>query len=170
MHKQILYPSVPLRVMAMLIDTMILSFFFHYFIQSAGLILFRLIFSDVLVHNNIELARADEISTIINSDVFKNAATLNSYLQMTFLMLSIEFLLLMIYSVFFLARFGATPGKFLLKMKVVSDINYSKLTIDQAILRSFGYLFFMFSIFTIYSTRERRTIQDYLGRTVVIKT
>jgi uncharacterized RDD family membrane protein YckC len=77
------------------------------------------------------------------------------------------------FPIFWASPIGATPGKYLLKIKIVS-IDGSLLTFKQAFIRYvltfassvsifIGYLFYFF-------TEKKQTFHDFIARTVVVET
>jgi uncharacterized RDD family membrane protein YckC len=78
----------------------------------------------------------------------------------------------MIYSIFFVAIWGATPGKKLLKMKIV-DKNYNKPKFWQIILReSFGKIvtgmLLLISVLLVLFHKQKRSIHDFIAGTYVV--
>jgi len=85
----------------------------------------------------------------------------------------LSFFILMFVAVIFWKKFdGATPGKKILKIKVVDVKTFGEITNTQAITRSFGYipaiLSFGIGIFMIAFRKDKRGLQDLLAGTVVV--
>ena len=85
----------------------------------------------------------------------------------------ISFFLFMFVAVVFWRKFdGATPGKKILKIKIVDNKTFDKITNTQAITRSFGYipatLFFGIGILMIGFRKDKRGLHDFLSGTAVI--
>jgi uncharacterized RDD family membrane protein YckC len=76
------------------------------------------------------------------------------------------------YSVFFVGRFGATPGKMALKLRIVRS-DRSKLTYGRATARFFAQIVTSLTAFVGYVMAafdsEKRALHDYLCDTRVIK-
>lgn len=82
-----------------------------------------------------------------------------------------RFIAQLLYSPVFTAIWGATPGKMLLGMKVVSE-DYQKLSVGRVILREvvgkyvsaivLGHIWILFS-------KRNQTAWDYMAKTVVVK-
>ncbi len=67
---------------------------------------------------------------------------------------------------------GATPGKKLVKIKIVDAKTFGSITNVQAITRSLGYIVsilpFLFGFFMIAFRKDKRALHDLLAGTVVI--
>jgi uncharacterized RDD family membrane protein YckC len=78
----------------------------------------------------------------------------------------------LIYSVFFVSLKGATPGKMLLKMKIV-DRNYAKPTFWRVLLRESvgkyvsGLLLLISGLMVIFQ-KQKRSLHDFIADTYVI--
>ncbi len=76
------------------------------------------------------------------------------------------------YYIFFGTRFGATPGKMLLKMKIV-DHNYVKPSMGRIMLRETvgkwvsGMIFLISVLFVIFD-KQKRSLHDLIASTYVI--
>lgn len=78
----------------------------------------------------------------------------------------------LIYQTIFVWYYGATIGKLILKIRVIDDISLQRVSFFQALLRSLGrivsqsflYLGFILGFFT----EGRKTLHDYVGRTLVV--
>ena len=85
----------------------------------------------------------------------------------------ISFFIFMFVAVIFWKKFdGATPGKKILKIKVVDFKTFGEITNTQAITRSFGYipatLFFGIGILMVAFRKDKRGLHDLLAGTAVI--
>jgi uncharacterized RDD family membrane protein YckC len=78
-----------------------------------------------------------------------------------------------LYFVWTVSRFGGTPAKLLLGLRVVDSSHGGKLTLGQAVLREVvgKFLFGWFMAFTItgVATGQIRAFQDWLAKSVVKK-
>lgn len=84
-----------------------------------------------------------------------------------------EFSVLIVTLLFWEKYKGATPGKKILKIKIVDALTFEDITNKQAITRSFGYIVssipFFLGFFLILFRRDKRALHDILAHTVVIK-
>lgn len=100
---------------------------------------------------------------VLNNEEFVRSWTSNFMMQMVFWC---------VYSAIFWHFWSATPGKMLLRMKVVDSKTEGRINDLQVFLRAAGYLisatFFCLGFFWIAFNKKRRGWHDYLGDTVVI--
>ncbi len=75
--------------------------------------------------------------------------------------------LLGVYVVFFTYRYGATPGKMIMGLKVADQTTRDKLTFSQCIIRYISYLT-GFSIIFAGMRHDKRTWGDFIADTIVI--
>ncbi len=91
-----------------------------------------------------------------------------------FIQSNIIYLLLLkiIYHTFFVGLNGMTPGKYLLKIKVVDENNFELIGYNRAfvraIVRTFGELIFYITFIPAFFTPRRQTLHDKLAKSVVI--
>lgn len=87
--------------------------------------------------------------------------------------LSLLFLIPLVFRVGFLMSMGATPGKWLLGLRVVDATSGRKLRLDQAVIRSLSeFLSFFFSYtpqVVAFFRADRRQLADLLAQTRVIQ-
>jgi uncharacterized RDD family membrane protein YckC len=76
------------------------------------------------------------------------------------------------YEVFFVGRFGGTPGKLLLHLRIVRS-DFSRVTYSRAAIRFFGLLISDLTMYIGYIMvafdPQRRALHDYIADTRVIK-
>ncbi|RDD34622.1 RDD family protein [Wolbachia endosymbiont of Cylisticus convexus] len=84
----------------------------------------------------------------------------------------VQFIMLFSYVVYMWIRFGATPGKFLLGLRVVNAQTFEKLTLKQATKRFFSFILSTAPLFLgfIWSSFDKRcqTWHDKIADTVVV--
>lgn len=162
------YASLNRRLMAAIIDLLLiliittpitnwlLSFF------PGGGDIFSLMFSYLETHKNDTI----QISGLIQHLEAHNAIT--SYI----LSQAISFSMVMAYCIMFWSWQGATPGKMLLRMKVVDMASGGSVTIRQATLRAFGYILSSITLclgfIMINFRKDCRGLHDILSGTAVI--
>lgn len=78
-----------------------------------------------------------------------------------------------LYFVFFISRFGQTPGKWFMGLKVVSEDGYSPVSMERAFIRWLGYyvnmVFFGLGYLWIFVDPNRQGFHDKMAKTIVIK-
>ena len=103
---------------------------------------------------------------------FENPANLGPFLtiQAAFVLLSL--VLAFVYEVLFVGRFGGTPGKLLLHMRIVRS-DFSRLTYARSAIRFFGKMLSDLTMYIGYIMvgfdPQRRALHDYIADTRVIK-
>lgn len=105
---------------------------------------------------------------VILLGMLSDKAFVNSWLE-NFLVQANAFLL---YAAVFWTIFQATPGKMLVRIKVVDAKTEGPLSVTQILLRLAGYVislsFFALGLFWIGMNKKRRAWHDYLADTVVL--
>ena len=140
MQKQIIYPKLVLRLLATSLDFVLL--------------------------------------TLITSPVTKIASkylpaagnTMNEILTRAAILNAISVVFIAIYFIGFWIKFGATPGKMLLKMKIVDKINYDRPSNASLVKRFLGCSTFLVGLWFIPLSKQKQALHDRIADTVVIKT
>lgn len=108
------------------------------------------------------------LEPILLSTFYPYQSSLPSYYEASIPIL-VFLIMPFIYESFFLVKFGATPGKLLLRLRVTNEY-HSNPTLLQAILRTFGYFLSRFAFLGyIWIIFTRRGWHDYLASTYVIR-
>ncbi len=74
-----------------------------------------------------------------------------------------------IYFVFFWREFGATPGKMIMRMKIVDATDYSRSSIFRLCKRFCSYITIIIGIFNMLISKTGQATHDKIAHTVVIK-
>jgi uncharacterized RDD family membrane protein YckC len=102
----------------------------------------------------------------------ENSAFLGPFLTIQAGFLLASLILAFAYEVFFVGRFGGTPGKLLLRMRIVRA-DFSRLTYGRAAIRFFGRMLTELTMYIGYIMvgfdPQRRALHDYVADTRVIK-
>jgi uncharacterized RDD family membrane protein YckC len=103
---------------------------------------------------------------------YENPSTLGTLLAIQAAFVLIGLLISFAYEVYFVGRFGGTPGKLLLRMRIVRS-DSSRLTYPRAAIRFFGKLLSDLTMYVGYIMvgfdSQRRALHDYIADTRVIK-
>jgi uncharacterized RDD family membrane protein YckC len=103
---------------------------------------------------------------------FENTSTLGTLLAIQAAFILLGFLIAFAYEVYFVGRFGGTPGKLLLRMRIIRS-DSSRLTYRRAAIRFFGKLLSDLTLYVGYIMvgfdSQRRALHDYIADTRVIK-
>jgi uncharacterized RDD family membrane protein YckC len=77
-----------------------------------------------------------------------------------------------LYHTFFIWYYGATLGKYLVKVRVIDYDNFGKVSLINSAIRSMGRLLseavFYLGFILAYYTEAKQTFHDKLGRTLVV--
>jgi uncharacterized RDD family membrane protein YckC len=102
----------------------------------------------------------------------ENTAQLGTFLTLEAAYLLLGMILSLAYEVFFVGRFGGTPGKLLLHLRIVRS-DFSRVTYSRAAIRFFGLLISDLTMYIGYIMvafdPQRRALHDYIADTRVIK-
>jgi uncharacterized RDD family membrane protein YckC len=102
----------------------------------------------------------------------ENSAFLGPFLTIQAGFLLASLILAFAYEVFFVGRYGGTPGKLLLRMRIVRA-DFSRLTYGRAAIRFFGRMLTELTMYIGYIMvgfdPQRRALHDYVADTRVIK-
>lgn len=137
--------------------------------------------------NNLELASLgtrtkafiidDILITVIILIIFWDTITKTGNDLATILMVMNQFVgqvlvLKFIYQTFFVWYYGATVGKIIVKVKVIDYDNFSRVSLTQSALRSFGRIlsemFFYIGFIFAYFNDGKQTFHDKISKTLVI--
>jgi uncharacterized RDD family membrane protein YckC len=103
---------------------------------------------------------------------FENSSTLGTLLTIQAAFVLFGLLVALAYEVYSVGRFGGTPGKLLLRMRIVRS-DSSRLTYRRAALRFFGKSLSDLTLYVGYLMvgfdSQRRALHDYIADTRVIK-
>ena len=103
---------------------------------------------------------------------FENSSALGTLLSIQAAFVLFGLLIAFAYEVYFVGRFGGTPGKLLLRMRIVRS-DFSRLTYPRAAIRFFGKSLSDLTLYLGYLMvgfdSQRRALHDYIADTRVIK-
>ena len=104
--------------------------------------------------------------------MFEDTAQLGTLLTIQAAFFLVGLIVAFAYEVFFVGRFGGTPGKLLLRMRIVRS-DYSRVTYGRAAIRYFGKMLSGLTMYIGYLMvafdPQRRALHDYIADTRVIK-
>jgi uncharacterized RDD family membrane protein YckC len=134
--------------------------------------LFLLVVRGPLMVINATLVRMHPIPAPGNMGGLENTAQLGTFLTFEAVYLLLGLILSLAYEVFFVGRFGGTPGKLLLNLRIVRS-DFSRVTYGRAAIRFFGLLLSDLTMYIGYIMvafdPQRRALHDYVADTRVIK-
>ena len=169
LRKQIIYPKFIPRIFASLIDMLIISIIMPPISFYISKYLFLYIFSDFFVINNIDISDQQAVYTIVRSVEFREYITISKVIS--YFSLNVFFLtcLISFYCIGFWKKFGATPGKMLLRFKIVTIKDYKSPSIWQLVKRFLGYISIILSIIPMIFSKNKQALHDKFADTILIK-
>ena len=169
MQKQIIYPKFIPRLFSMTIDLVILSIALTPLMNIISRYVFIYMFYQFFLDFSVNIHDTLAITEAVKRPEF------NSYISATrfFGYIAVLFLLNSLfmggYFVFFWHKFGATPGKMIMRMKIVYFDDYSRPSLYRLCKRFFGYITIIIGIFSMIVNKNGRATHDKIANTVVIK-
>jgi len=169
MKKQITYPKFIPRIFSMVIDLTILSIFLSPVMNIISRNFMIFYFQDFFQANGIDTSSLKSLSQATTSPEFAQYLTASKLFVYSGILFVVNTILMGVYFVFFWRKFGATPGKIIMRMRIVNAEDYSAPTTFQLIKRFFGYITALISIWTILFSKRGLALHDKIAGTVVIK-
>ena len=169
MKKQITYPKFIPRLFSMTIDLVILSIALTPIMNIISRYVFIYTFHQFFLDFSVNIHDTQAIAESVKMPEF------TSYISATrfFCYIAVLFLLNSLfmggYFVFFWRKFGATPGKMVMRMKIVDVDDYSRPSLYRLCKRFCGYITIIIGIFSMVLSKNGRAIHDKIANTVVIK-
>jgi uncharacterized RDD family membrane protein YckC len=171
MKKQIIYPKFIPRLFSMTIDVVIVSIFLnwimniiHVYIQSY----FSCTIMQDLFSGGYDPNKPEQILTLGEIISYLGGPGIGCIKSSLFAN-SLSILLMGTYFVFFWHKFGATPGKMIMRMKIVDADDHSKPTIYRCCKRFIGYITILIGVFRMAFSKNGQAMHDKMANTVVIK-
>lgn len=172
MKKQILYPKFIPRLFATTIDLVILSIILTPIMNFISRYIFVYLFHQFFIEYKINIADNKALAESLKSSEFlayasNSGGTFLSYVAISF---AINMVLMGIYFVFFWYKFRATPGKMIMRMRIVDAQDYSSsISIYRFCKRFCGYVTSFIGIFGMIMRKNGQATHDKIARTIVIK-
>jgi uncharacterized RDD family membrane protein YckC len=108
----------------------------------------------------------------VKLEQFENTAILGAFLTIQAAFVLVGLILAFAYEVYFVGRFAGTPGKLLLRLRIVRS-DFSRLTYGRAAIRFFGKMLSDLTLYIGYLMvgfdPQRRALHDYIADTRVVK-
>lgn len=169
MKKQIIYSKFIPRLFATTIDLLILSFALAPIMSVVTQMVFNYNFGEFFIANGIDLNDKEAMSKAASSPEFVQYLTLGAFIKHTLILMCFNGILMSFYFIFFWHRYGATPGKMMMKIKIVDNRVFGKPTLWMLIKRFFLYITAPIGVWFIIVTRRSQAMHDKMAGTVVIK-
>ena len=167
--KQIVYSKFIPRLFSTLLDLNLMALVLSPALNYLSFILIKIFFNDYFIQTDVDINNAAAIYESMLIPDFLEYLTLGVFLQYILILFVATGLLMSFYFIGFWHYFGATPGKMLLKMKIVDSENYSKPSLYRLIKRYFYYITAFVGIWSIVVSSKGQALHDKASKTVVIK-
>ncbi len=167
--KQIVYPTLFKRVMATMMDMLIFSFLFTPLISKINQWIFLAKFGAVLRDKDVDITDGNAIMEAFRTPEMAEYVTLGSVLDVVVPMTLVHISFVAICFIGCWYRFGATPVKYLMGMRIVDQTTLGKPKLTNLIWRFVGCFMFFIGIWWIFFTERRQALHDKLGNTLVVK-
>ncbi|GAB4162581.1 MAG: RDD family protein [Rickettsiaceae bacterium] len=169
MKKQIVYCKFVPRVFAMTIDLIVLSIIMTPIMNVISQYIFLHLFQDFFVTHSVDMSDKMAVSAVIRTQEFASYATANKFFTYFGLVFTLNTLFMGAYFVFFWRKFNATPGKMIMRMRVVDADDFSTPSTYRLIKRFVSYVTALIGIWSIIFNKRGMSLHDKIANTVVIK-
>jgi hypothetical protein len=170
MKKQVIYPKFIPRLFATTLDLLFLSVILTPIMNILSRYIFLYSFNQFFVDYGIDTSDRAAMETAVTMPEFGNYVTVSGFLAYIIILFIIHFLLMGVYFVGFWRKFGATPGKILLRMKIVNAEDYDMRPDTYRLIKRFlGYATAIIGLWSILISKQGQAMHDRIAHTVVIK-
>ena len=169
MKKQIAYPKFIPRLFSMTIDLVILSIVLTPVMNIISRYVFIYAFYQFFVDFSIDIHNTQTMLEAVKMPEFASYISALRFFGYMAVLFILNTLFMGIYFVFFWHKFGATPGKMIMRMKIVDASDYSRPSIYRLCKRFCGYITIIIGIFNMLISKTGQATHDKIAHTVVIK-
>ncbi len=170
MKKQIIYPRFIPRLFAMTIDLMLLSIALTPIMNFIARYVFLYLFQQFFLDFSVDVNNQTALRAAMQIPEFSSYITASRFFTYTGLLFIINTIFMGVYFIFFWHKFGATPGKMLMRMKIVDSSDFSsKPSIYRLFKRFVGYVTLFIGIFRMAFSKNGQATHDKMANTIVIK-
>lgn len=178
MKKQIVYVKLIPRLFATTIDLFLLSIIFAPLMQIVTKWVYRFAFREFLAKHIdgfrlMDFTNQDALMALAKSSEFVNYMSskegIISYMLAFAIVSFVNIFVIMLFFLSFWHYTGSTPGKMLLKIKIVDAQTFEKPSTIQFVKRVVSYSLSLFGIWLIPFSAKHQALHDKIADTVVIK-
>ena len=126
-------------------------------------------FGAIFKAQNIDIDDYQALQQALQSPEFAPYSTPDTVLAIAIPMILMQSIAMIVYFVLFWHIYGATPIKYLMRMRVVDAHSFEKPTFFQSVKRLMGYALFPIGLWSIFFTPQKQMLHDKISGTVVIK-
>lgn len=169
MQKQVTYSKFIPRLFATTLDLILLTVILSPIMQVITKWVFAYNFGAFFSNNGIDINNVEAMSFAVTSPEFAQYLTLGAFAKHVATLTLINGILMSFYFIGFWHYFGATPGKMIMRIKIVDSEDFSKPSLWRLIKRFLYYITAFVGIWSIVITKRSQALHDKIARTVVIK-
>ncbi len=170
MKKQTVFTKFIPRIFAAMIDLALLNLLASPLMNILSQHWFVYVFNDFFTNYAIDTSNLEKaMYKAISMPEFTNDLTLAACFAYFGMLVIIFLIVAALYFVSFWHKCSATPGKMLLRMKIVDADSYKKPTLYALIKRFFAYNTLIIGLWQIIFSEKGQAMHDKIANTVVIK-
>jgi len=170
MKKQVIYPKFIPRLFATTLDLLFLSIVLTPIMNILSRYIFLYNFNEFFVEYGIDTSDRLAMEAAVAMPEFASYVSASGFIAYIVILFTVHFLLMGVYFVGFWRKFGATPGKMLLRMKIVDAEDYdARPSTSRLIKRFLGYITAIIGLWSILVSKQGQAMHDRIAGTVVIK-
>lgn len=169
MKKQITYSNLIPRLFATTMDLLLVAVLIAPIISFCSRMVFALVFKEFFAEIGVDGTAYEAVAIALKTPSFLDHITFKKALTYFIFIVLIHSLLIGSYFIGFWAKLGATPGKMLMRMRVVDAGTLEKPNFFQALRRFLAYPTGLVGILLIILTKQKQAWHDKIAGTVVVK-
>lgn len=168
MKKQIVYCNFIPRLFSVMLDLILIAGIVNFITMLIinfivlGIFQEQFLLSNVKVHDT----HFDPLYGIYHAYSFVSLSRFALFYLIKYL---INIIIMGGYFVFFWKKFNATPGKMLMKMKIVDADDFSTPSTYRFVKRYLGYYTTLIGMWSILTNKRKMSLHDKIANTIVIK-
>lgn len=169
MKKQILYSNFFARLFATMLDLVIISIILTPIMTVAAQIVFMYFFGEFFIQQELEVKDIKVLMEASRTPEFVEFANSGVFLRYIISLMIINAIFMAIYFISFWHLFSATPGKMIMRLKIVDSEDYSKPSLWRFTKRFIAYVTAIIGMWSITWGNKKQAWHDKIAKTVVIK-
>jgi uncharacterized RDD family membrane protein YckC len=170
MQKQIIYSKFIHRLFAMTIDMVVIMIILFPVVSFLSRSMFLYVFHDFFVLHNVDMSDANAVNLATQTAEFASYITASRFMAFSGSVFIAQVILIGVYLVTLWHKFGTTPGKLAMRLKIVDANDYSKRPPLYNLIKRFcAYSISFLGIWWIIFNKKGLALHDKIADTVVIK-
>ena len=169
MKKQISYAKCIPRLFSTLMDLSVFMVLLMPLTKMLNKYVFVKKFGAMFKAKNVDVDDYQALQKALESPEFIPYSNLSTVLELMVPMLCMQSIAIILYFILSWHIYGVTPVKYIMRMRVVDAVTFTKPSLVQSIKRFMGYILFPIGIWSIFFTPQRQMLHDKISGTVVIK-